>query len=174
MKKILLTFLIFISFGSQIFGQVRGYELGTSADAGRFNSYGGFYDLSDPEAINIEVSVWGFVRYPGKYLIPNYVNVVELLSFSGGPSANANLDDLRIYRVADNNKEQMIQFDYNDLMWEEGLDSKYKKVPDIRKGDIIVVPGEPRLYFMDWFGISLSVLSALISLTILIITIDKN
>lgn len=140
---------------------------------GQRSIYGGFYDLSDPEAINISVSVWGFVRYPGRYVIPEYTSVVDLLSYVGGPSDDSRLDELRIYRI-ENNKETMIPFDYNDLMWEPGLKGKYKKVPSLKPSDILVVPGEPRLYFMDWFSIGLSVFSALISLTILILTIENK
>ena len=72
-------------------------------------------------------------------------------------------------RVKDDRKRR----DFNDLMWEDGLEGKYKFVPTLKPSDILVVPGEPRLYFMDWFGIGLSVFSALISLTILVLTIQR-
>ncbi|MCB9211014.1 MAG: SLBB domain-containing protein [Ignavibacteriales bacterium] len=173
MKKILL--LSIIAFLSTLnFGQVRDYELGAQLqDGARRNIYGGYYDYSDPEAVNMNVSVWGFVRYPGRYVIPDYTSVVDLMSYVGGPTDDSNLDELRIYRIDENNTEQMIPIDFNDLMWEDNLESKYKKVPQIKPGDILVVPGEPRLYFLDWFSIGLSVFSALISLTILILTIDR-
>ena len=74
----------------------------------------------------------------------------------------------------ENNNEQMLRIDFNDLMWEDNLESKFRKVPNLHPSDILVVPGEPRLYFMDWFSIGLSVFSALISLTILILNIQKN
>jgi hypothetical protein len=93
------------------------------------------------------------------------------MSFVGGPTDDSNLDDLRIYRLDDNNQEQMIPIDFNDLMWEDELEGKYKKVPSLKPSDILVVPGQPRMYFLDWFSIGLSVFSALISLTILILTI---
>lgn len=173
MKKILL--LSIIAFLSTLnFGQVRDYELGAQLqDGARRNIYGGYYDYSDPEAVNMNVSVWGFVRYPGRYVIPDYTSVVDLMSYVGGPTDDSNLDELRIYRIDENNTEQMIPIDFNDLMWKDNLESKYKKVPQIKPGDILVVPGEPRLYFLDWFSIGLSVFSALISLTILILTIDR-
>ncbi len=41
----------------------------------RRNIYGGYYDYSDPESINIKVSVWGFVKYPGRYVIPEQTTV---------------------------------------------------------------------------------------------------
>ena len=45
-------------------------------------------------AINIKVSVWGYVARPGKYIVPDYTTVSDLLSFAGGPNQNAEMDDL--------------------------------------------------------------------------------
>ena len=175
MNKILIVTLFSFLFTTNIFSQIRDYELGAQVQQGSRNIYGGFYDYSDPEAVNIKVSVWGFVKYPGKYVIPDYTNVIDLLSFVGGPTDDSNLDELRIYRIDENKREQMIPLDFNDLMWEGDLESRYRKLPELKPSDILVVPGEPRLYFMDWFSIGLSIFSALISLTILWITIrDKN
>jgi len=117
--------------------QIRDYELGSEAlNGARGNYYGGFYDYSDPEAVNIKLSVWGFVKYPGRYIIPDYTSVIDLMSYVGGPLDDSNLDDLRIYRIDENNKEQMIPINFNDLMWEDELESKYKIVPDLKPSDI--------------------------------------
>ncbi|MBK7107087.1 MAG: SLBB domain-containing protein [Ignavibacteriae bacterium] len=174
MKLFYKVILIFVVFQTTNFSQVRDYELGTQwAENARRSIYGGFYDYSDPEAVNINVSVWGFVRYPGRYIVPEYTSIVDLISFVGGPTDDSNLDELRIYRI-ENNKEVMIPFDFNDLMWEDGLDGKYKKVPTIKPSDILVIPGEPRLYFLDWLSMSLSVISVLSALSVLILTINNT
>lgn len=173
-KNLLLLFLMLISVDVLI-GQVRDYELGAQlTDPNRRNYSGAYFDYSDPEAININVSVWGFVKFPGRYLIPDYTNIIDLMSYVGGPLDDSNLDEVRLYRIDENNNEQMITIDLNDLMWEDELEDRYRDLPQIHPSDILVIPGEPRLYFMNWFSIGLSVFSALISLTILIITIrDK-
>lgn len=171
------TVLIFIFIGLfQItsLAQTRDYELGSQwGDLSRRNSYGGFYDYSDPEAVNISVSVWGFCKYPGKYMVPNYTTVVDLISFAGGPTKDSNLDDLRIYRI-ENKKEKMIPFNYNDLMWENNLESKYKKIPKLKASDTLVIPGQPRMFFTDWLSLIFSVVSVLSSLSVLILTISKK
>ncbi len=174
MKKSILFILLNLVFTLSIYAQVGAYELGAQVQKGSRSIYGGFYDYSNPEAVNIEVSVWGFVKYPGRYVIPDYTNVIELMSFVGGPTDDSNLDDLRIYRIDENQKEQMIPIDFNDLMWEDDLDNRFRKLPTLKPSDIFVVPGEPRLYFMDWFSIGLSVFSVLISLTILWVTIQNQ
>jgi polysaccharide export outer membrane protein len=148
-------------------------ELGSANFNQRYYSYG-FYDYSDPGAINIKISVWGFVRYPGKYLIPEYTNVTDLLSFAGGPNEDANLDDVRLYRVFEDGKEQMIKINYNDLMWEDHLNQGNRRtVPKIQASDILVVPGEPRLFFRDYFSMGLSILSILLAVTNIIISLNR-
>lgn len=133
---------------------------------------GAFFDYSDPEAINIKVSVWGYVRYPGIYMVPEYSSVMDLVSFAGGPSDDADLEDIRIYRVKDQAQE-LIKFNYNDLLWEKEVKNISPK-GDLVAGDVLILPGEPRLYFRDYMSITLSVVSTLISLSILILNIAKG
>ena len=140
----------------------------------RFNSQGGYFNYSDPEAVNIKFAVWGWVRYPGKYTVPSYTTVSDLLSLAGGPTDGADLEDLRVYRVNEDSTQAMMKFNYNDLLYESKLQSKYRKVPKLDAGDILVVPGEPRLYFRDHFSIWMSLFSVLISLTILVLNIVRN
>ena len=68
MKKILvLISLVFLV--NSLYAQQQEYELGSSFMA-RYNQQTGFFDLSDPETLNMVVSLWGFVKYPGRYLVP--------------------------------------------------------------------------------------------------------
>ncbi len=168
-----LNLFVLIFFNFQLFAQVKEYELGASSLQLRYNQQSGYFDFSDPESVNIKVSVWGFVRYPGKYVVPIYTTVIDLLSYAGGPTDAAHLDDLRIYRVKEDSSQILIKIDYNDIMYESNLDKIYKKPPELEAGDILVVPGSPRLYTRDKVSIMVSVLSALISLSILILNIVK-
>jgi hypothetical protein len=152
--------------------QIKDFELG--AEIGRFNSnQSGYFNFSDPEAVNIKVSVWGFVKYPGRYTVPIYTTVTDLLSYAGGPMDASDLTDLRLYRVDEDSTQALIKFNYNDLLWENNLKTKFRKLPTLLAGDILVVPGEPRLYFRDHMSIWLSIISVLISLSILVINIAK-
>ena len=111
MKKLTLLFLVVISI-TQTFGQVRDYELGAQLlDQSRRSAFGGYFDYSDPEAINIKISVWGYVQYPGRYVVPDYATLIDLMSFAGGPIDDANLDEVRIYRLNEDNEELMISVD---------------------------------------------------------------
>jgi len=175
MGKIFLSLLLLcVYIISNLNAQVKDYELGASTLLNRFNQQSGYFDFSDPETVNIKVSVWGFVRYPGKYTIPAYATIIDLLSFAGGPTDAAHLDDLRIYRVNEDSSQALIKIDYNDIMYEDNLKKEYKAMPVLEAGDILVVPGSPRLYTRDHVGIWVSILSALISLSILILNITRE
>jgi polysaccharide biosynthesis/export protein len=168
-----LILILFLLISLSVFGQVKDYEIGTSA-IDRTARQGGLYDYSDPSSVNMKVAVWGFMKYAGRYIVPVNTTVADLLSFAGGPSDDANLEDIRLYRVLPDSTQIMIKIDYNDLLWESRLERRKISVPELKGGDILLVPGAPRLYFKDWFSITLSVISTLISLSILIINIVKN
>lgn len=171
-KRFYALFIILI-FAGVLFGQERNTQLGTpNVEFRNYNT--GLYDFSDPASVNIKVSVWGFLRYPGRYIVPQYTTLNDLISYAGGPESEANMDDLRVYRVLDNGKEQMIKFTYDDLLYENKLEVNNRVVPKLQAGDILIVPGAPRLYFKDYFSIALSIFSALTSLVILIFTIVKK
>lgn len=171
MKKVYFVLFILILPGF-IYSQTGDIKIGRDPNI-RTATQGGFFDYSDPEAVNIKVSVWGFVRYPGRYLIPSYSNVRDLISYAGGPTDDAHLDDLRLYRNNDST-QALLKFDYNDLLWDPELKSNRQKPPEIQVGDILLVPGTPRLYFRDYFTMTLQIVSTLISLTILVLNITRR
>lgn len=165
--------LLLIIFSSHLFGQITDYELGAKLSRTQYQQTG-YYDLSDPEAVNIKVAVWGYVRFPGKYLVPSYTTILDLLSFAGGPSNDSHLDEIKLYRNKEDGSQEMLIFDYNDILWETKLDSKKRIVPQIEAGDILVVPGSPRYYARDLVSMWATILSALISLTILVLNLVRN
>jgi hypothetical protein len=170
MKYFLLLFVI-IAINSS-FAQDKDVQIGSGLNP-RMQSQGGYFDYSDPEAVNIKVSVWGFVKYPGKYVIPEYSSLSDLLSYAGGPTDDAHLDDLRLFRTKADSTQELIKFDYDDLLWEDNL-SKEIKNPKLQAGDMVMVAGTQRLYTRDYVTLTVSVLSALISLSILILNIAKK
>jgi hypothetical protein len=153
--------------------QDKNYSLGANMLDRAYNQ-SGFFDFSDPTTVNIKVSIWGWVKYPGKYLVPVYTTPVDLLSLAGGPTDAADLEDLRIYKENEDSTQSMIKFSYNDVLYEKHLTTRYRKVPKLEAGDILVVPGEPRVYFVQSFGLWLSVISVVTSVVILLYTILKK
>lgn len=169
-----LLFILFLLTLSQInYSQVKDYELGTSQIGGRGNYSGGFFDYSDPMEVNIKVAVWGFVKYPGRYTVPISTTTTDLLSYAGGPTDDALPDILRLYRRYEDGSQQLTEFSFNDILWGDGLEEKNREVPNLQAGDILVVPGTQRVYFMDWAQLSLAIISTVVSVATLIIVISR-
>lgn len=173
MKHFLYLLFLGLVLSTALYAQEGNIKIGADLNPYR-NNQGAFFDYSDPEAVNIKVSVWGFVRYPGRYLVPSYVNVRDLLSYAGGPTDEAHLDDLRLFRVNPDSSQTLIKFNYNDLLWGEKLTKNKEQIPNLTVGDVLLVPGAPRFYFRDYFSMTLSVVSTLTSLTILILNFVKK
>jgi polysaccharide export outer membrane protein len=171
--KVNSTLMLLFLFVLTINAQDKNYSLGSNLLDRTYNQ-SGYFDFSDPTTVNIRVSVWGWVRYPGKYTVPIYTTPVDLLSLAGGPTDAADLEDLRIYKESEDSTQNMIKFSYNDVLYEKHLSTRYRKVPKLEAGDILVVPGEPRVYFIQSIGLWLQIFSVATSIAILLYTIFKK
>ena len=166
-------FILFIFFAFNFTYAQNDIQLGSGISPRVYQTNAGLFDYSDPAAVNIKVAVWGFVRYPGKYIIPGYSNVNDLLSYAGGPTDAARLEDLRIIRTNPDSSQTLIPLNYKDLLFNSDV-HKINDAPQLKAGDILLVKGEPRLYFTNYLSITLSIASTLISLAILLINIYKK
>ncbi len=63
-------FLILISCFFSLTNAQENIQIGKALGAANYNN-GARYDYSDPEQINIKVLIWGYVKYPGQYIIPS-------------------------------------------------------------------------------------------------------
>ena len=153
------------------FAQEDDYQVGLSQDYIR-QSQGAFYDYSDPGGLNIRVSVWGYVKYPGRYIIPEYSNITDLISYSGGISDDSNINEMRIFRVNSDSTQEMLLYNYDELWWNETL-QKDIKISKLQPGDVLIVPGRPRWYWENYLTLTLSIVGVLLSLATLIITANN-
>lgn len=165
-------FILIVLFTPTLsFSQIDRQKVGNEAF---FNQQGGFYNYGDKDKVNIDVNIWGFVKYPGKYLIPKGSTVYDLISFGGGPEVEARLEQVILYRPRNdslkNYKDKIIDLYYNDLFWEDIRKSKDRLNPELQPGDILVIKGEPRYFARDNVNFILSISAVLISLGILVVT----
>ena len=95
-KFLLLSFLVILSIVTG-YPQQEDYQLGLSQ---RYMTQcqGAYFDYSDPDGLNIKVSVWGYVKYPGRYVIPQRSDIRDLISYAGGISDDSYLDEIRVYK----------------------------------------------------------------------------
>jgi len=135
----------------------------------------GFFDYSDPSGINIKVQLWGYVKFPGYYIVPARSSVNDLISLAGGPTADGRIEDIRIIRANADSSTTMFKYDYNALLWEDELGTMVK-FPRLLAGDMIMVPGSPRYFVREDVSFFLSITTALasiISAAAIIISITK-
>jgi hypothetical protein len=102
-----------------------------------------YYYISKAGEITMPINLWGAVNNPGRYEIPISTDLVELLSFAGGPTSNAIMDEVRIVRtVRRDNLMRKVEFEVN-------LDEMQKldeKALDLEPGDTIIIEGRN----MNW------------------------
>ncbi len=170
LMKYLLVGLLFL-LATASFAQEEDYQVGLSQDYIRQNQ-GAFYDYSDPGGLNIRVSVWGYVKYPGRYIIPEHSNITDLISYSGGISDDSNIDEMRIFRVNSDSTQEMLMYNYDELWWNETL-QKDIKISKLQPSDVLIVPGRPRWYWENYLTLTLSIVGVLLSLATLIITANN-
>ncbi len=165
--KILFSVLILAGFYTNIYSQddIQIGSLGT-----RSGQAGGLYDYSNPSSINIKVQLWGYVRYPGYYIVPAGMSINELISFAGGPNEDASLDKIRVTKIKEGAQTKMMIYNYNDMVWEDEIQTQINFVR-LEAGDIVVVPGEPRYFVRDDIAFYLGIVTTLASLTALILSI---
>jgi protein involved in polysaccharide export with SLBB domain len=75
---------------SQVSSGGLGPALSTSAAS--------YYFVSKPGELTMQVNIWGYVRNPGRYEIPTSTDIVQLVSFAGGPIQDAKLDEVKVTR----------------------------------------------------------------------------
>jgi NADH:ubiquinone oxidoreductase subunit F (NADH-binding) len=105
---------------------------------------GSYYNFSSGSGCDLKISVWGAVRAPGRYDIPCETNLLEMLSYCGGPMTGADLSNIKIVRRGGVDHEDEL-----DKVFEVNL-QKYLKVTDVKSsatelllypGDLIIVEG---------------------------------
>ena len=173
MKNSYLVFILLLMFSLPLFAQNSDVQIGSSLNQLRTPTAGAFFDYSDPSAVNIKVAVWGFVRYPGKYIIPAYSTVNDLLSYAGGPTDEARLQEMRIIRTNADSSQSIVPLNYKDILFNLNIKNNPES-PILHAGDVLMVSGEPRLYFKDYLSIGLSVVSTLISIATLVVLIVRK
>ncbi len=149
-------------------------DIKIGSQEGRFNQQGGFYDYSDPRYVNIMVNIWGYVKFPGKYYVPEQSKIIDLISYAGGPIPDAHLDDVRLYRNTPLGGTEFLKFNIEDLMFSSKNITQIENLPQLKAGDIIVVPGEPRLYLRDYISIGATVTSTLVSILTFVLVVLKR
>ena len=131
MKKLILISVLLIMLAS-LFSQ-------TASTSAAYNSasiylYSG--TLQGSERLKIKTYIWGQVRKPGLYIVPDDTDLLTLMSSAGGPTENAKLAKIRIVRPT-RDGEKIIWINIKKYM-ETG---DQKLIPTLMPGDTVIVSG---------------------------------
>ena len=106
------------------------------------------YILTDGQELQIIVHIWGEVKNPGQYIVPDGTNVLELISLAGGPNEYSNLGDVKLtrhYYDGDNNENGAEKWQlgkkmiYNVNLDKYLSDKDYEYVYTLKPGDVVKV-----------------------------------
>ena len=130
MKYVLMITLILIVPFS-IFAQSEG---GSSNNSGSIYLYSGA--LTGSEQLKIKTYIWGQVRNPGLYIIPDDTDLLTLISSAGGPTENAKLTKIKIVRPTEEGESVIIV-----NLKEYTKTGNKELIPFLQPGDTVIVPG---------------------------------
>jgi hypothetical protein len=92
--------------------------------------------LAGVEQLKIKAYIWGQVRNPGLYIIPDNTDLLTLISSAGGPTENAKLTKIRIVRSSAEG-EEIIMVNLKDYT----KTGNHELIPILQPGDTVIVPG---------------------------------
>lgn len=169
--KYLLAVIVFFN-AAQVLGQDTTLRIGRTEIARTGTNY---YNHSDPDKVNFEVILWGGIKNPGKYLIPQGTTLIDLITLSGGPNKAYVLRNIKLIQVRDSGNELVssgvLNLNYEDFFNYEKRSSYKKMNPVLSPGDIIVLPIEDDKTFWDYFKEILSYLSPILSIISIVVLI---
>lgn len=131
-------------------------------------SYSG--TMGDEEQLRIYTQIWGQVRKPGFYLVPDDTDLLTLISLAGGPTENAKLSKIRIVRADEESAE-------GEVLWinvKKYLDTgNIDLIPVLKPGDTIIVSGTV-FYGMERVADFLAKFATVLSIYNLYLTIQQK
>ena len=129
--KYLIPIALLIIFMSSLFAQSEG---GFSNNSGSIYLYSG--TLTGSEQLKIKTYIWGQVRNPGLYIIPDDTDLLTLISSAGGPTENAKLTKIKIVRPSETG-ESVIIVNIKEYTNTGDMDL----IPVLKPGDTVIIPG---------------------------------
>lgn len=165
-----LLFAIALSSGASAQFDDNG---GGSTNPGGGNPGGAYYVYGTGEGYRIDVNVWGFVNNPGKYNVPSKTNLMQIISFAGGPTDRARLEDIRIVhdKTIDSSIVEAIEI-YNIDEYVRTGDTLLN--PVLYPNDTVIVPGDALNVFREVLGIVRDVALVLGTLIALFIAVSPG
>ena len=159
MKRVMLFVLVLVAFVNSRLAAQDDFGSGGGGRTGMPS----FFNVAKPGDVTIQVNMWGYVDKPGRYEVPVGTDIIELLSYAGGPLRNSKLDAVRVYKGirpnGTNTTEVIVDV-------EKILDNK-ASVPVLENGDTVYLDYEfivPLREFVNIISSTLTVTLALLTM----------
>ncbi len=98
----------------------------------------------------MQVNLWGFVKNPGRYEVPSSTDLIQLLSYAGGPVQYAKLDKVQLMRLEGSDSLARRTLILIDL---EKLDRVEPTLLALRPGDTVFIDHTSWLTLRDIFSV---------------------
>ena len=92
-----LPALCCLTFAAAPCVQAQGRESGISLSQPSYATPANF-SIAKPGELTMQINVWGQVTHPGRYEVSIQTDLVQLVSYAGGPSPDARLSSVKITR----------------------------------------------------------------------------
>ncbi|MDX9758529.1 MAG: SLBB domain-containing protein [Bacteroidota bacterium] len=147
-RTLLLALFVLVGSAPVLRAQILTGDPASSASQFISTQSGSYYNFSSGSGLDMLVSVWGFVRNPGRYRIPVETNLLDLMSYCGGPNdrgADVYLDRVKVVRRGGADRENEIAEVY-EVDIEKYLELRQSPVVTsdllLFPGDLIIVDGK--------------------------------
>lgn len=176
-----LTYIVlFVVFGSVPLGAQILDDGGLLNQPSFANPGGSYYNFSSNSGCDLMVSVWGYVGNPGRYKVPCETNLLDLLSFCGGPlsrgGAEAYLYKIKIVRKGGADRENEIA-EVFEIDLEKYLE--LRSVPTTTSelllfpGDLIIVDGREESNMVLRIAQIIVAIASIVTSTVAVINLTK-
>lgn len=146
---------------------VSSFELLQNESFNRFTSGSEYMSGQEPGTVMMQVNLWGAVRKPGIHHIPVKTDLVGLMSYAGGPTEKAIIDEIVIKRQQ-GTKQTKLRVDLAQLIHGEGSQNL-----SLQPQDIIVVPEQKPWISQDTLTLAIFA-STIASILLSAVIIDQN
>ena len=107
----------------------------------------GYFFYAKPFEVTMTVNLWGEVPQQGVYVVSTSTDIIQLLSYAGGPRDRSNLEDVLVHRAS--GKKDVKGRVLKNVNVREILEGKSEAFP-LAPGDMIVVKQIPEaMSFME-------------------------
>lgn len=137
------------------------------------NGGGSFYDYTSSGDVPMDISIWGFVQAPGRYRVPSYTKLLDLISLAGGPTERARLDEVKV--VHDMTIDSLITQPTSLFNLEEyQVTANPQFNPVLSPNDVIIIPGDAINQLNQILTVISDVAVVIISVVGLIFAFSRN